>query len=156
MTDIKVLKNKKGFTLIELIVVMAILAILAAIAIPKFSAMRVASAVNADASTAAQIANACRVQETQTGDLVTSLDPTAAGGLKATYMVVPAIQTLAGTTAGTTFSLSAATVAASKYGAITGGGGVNPYIVSFTPSSSFGPYNVAQNVIEHVKFLIEP
>lgn len=33
----KILKNKKGFTLIELIVVIAIIAILAAIAIPTFS-----------------------------------------------------------------------------------------------------------------------
>lgn len=152
----KVLENEKGFTLIELIIVMAILAVLAAIAIPKFSALRVASTVNADASTAAQIVNACRVQETQTGDLVTSLDPTAVGGLKANYMVVPATQTLAGTTAGTTFSLSTATLATSNYGIIAGGGGVNPYIVSFTPSSSFSPYNVEQNVIENVKFLIEP
>ncbi|WP_409968071.1 type II secretion system protein [Bengtsoniella intestinalis] len=33
----KVLKNKKGFTLVELIVVIAILAVLAMIAIPTFS-----------------------------------------------------------------------------------------------------------------------
>lgn len=36
----KMLKNKKGFTLVELIVVIAILGILATIAIPKYSGMR--------------------------------------------------------------------------------------------------------------------
>jgi type IV pilus assembly protein PilA len=45
-------KKKKGFTLIELIIVIAIIAILAAVAIPKFGAVR------ADANLAADRANA--------------------------------------------------------------------------------------------------
>ncbi|WZL71465.1 type II secretion system protein [Clostridiaceae bacterium 35-E11] len=36
----KMLRNKKGFTLVELIVVIAVLGILAGIAVPKYSGMR--------------------------------------------------------------------------------------------------------------------
>ena len=52
------LKNekKKGFTLVELIIVIAIIAILAAIAIPKFGEMRQTANVKADIATAKNIA----------------------------------------------------------------------------------------------------
>lgn len=54
--------KKKGFTLIELIVVIAILGVLALVAVPKFAGMQNASKVKADAATAKQIVNAARVQ----------------------------------------------------------------------------------------------
>ncbi len=41
-------KNKKGFTLIELIIVLAVMAIIALIAIPNFSAVRENSKTKAD------------------------------------------------------------------------------------------------------------
>ena len=56
---IKNLKNKKkGFTLIELIIVIAIIAILAAVAIPKFGEVRKNAALKTDIANAKTIANA--------------------------------------------------------------------------------------------------
>ncbi|WP_294392304.1 prepilin-type N-terminal cleavage/methylation domain-containing protein [uncultured Clostridium sp.] len=47
--------KKKGFTLVELIIVIAIIAILAAMAIPKFSAVRTDSKVSNDVAAAKNI-----------------------------------------------------------------------------------------------------
>ena len=49
-------KKKKGFTLVELIIVIAIIAILAAMAIPKFSSMRLQAKVSNDVAAAKNIA----------------------------------------------------------------------------------------------------
>ena len=58
---LKKLENKKGFTLVELIIVIAILAIIMLIAIPNFSGIQQRMQVRADKSTAAQIGKAVRV-----------------------------------------------------------------------------------------------
>jgi prepilin-type N-terminal cleavage/methylation domain-containing protein len=55
------LKNKKGFTLIELIVVIAILGILAVIAIPRFSGFTERAKVGNDEQYAALVANSALV-----------------------------------------------------------------------------------------------
>lgn len=54
-------RNKKGFTLVELIVVIAILGILAAIAVPRLSGTRDKAAFKADVATAATIGKAAQM-----------------------------------------------------------------------------------------------
>ena len=54
-------KANKGFTLVELIIVIAILAIIMLIAIPNFSGIQQRMQVRADKATAAQIGKAVRV-----------------------------------------------------------------------------------------------
>ena len=55
------LKSKKGFTLVELIIVIAILGIIALIAVPSLTGVQKRSQVNADIRTAEQIGKAVRV-----------------------------------------------------------------------------------------------
>lgn len=56
------LKNRKGFTLIELIVVLAVLAIIMAIAIPRFTGVREQAKVDSDAATLASIAKLAELE----------------------------------------------------------------------------------------------
>jgi len=58
-------KNNKGFTLVELIIVIAILAIIMLIAIPNFSGIQQRMQVRADKATAAQIGKAVRIWYTE-------------------------------------------------------------------------------------------
>lgn len=66
-------RSQKGFTLVELVIVMAVLVVLAAIAIPRYNGVLNESKVKSDAITAAGIVNAARIQETSSGDQVASL-----------------------------------------------------------------------------------
>ncbi len=70
------LKNKRGFTLIELIVVLAVLAIILAIAIPRFVTIQDESRIKADVATAEQIIKAARLMEARRNDgNATDYDP---------------------------------------------------------------------------------
>ena len=60
-------KNKNGFTLIELIIVIAIMAILGAIAIPNFLNTSNKARLKADIQSAIVIDNAKNMYETETG-----------------------------------------------------------------------------------------
>jgi type IV pilus assembly protein PilA len=67
-------KNEKGFTLIELMIVIAIIGILAAIAIPQFSAYRIRSY---NSSSQADLRNAATAQEAYFVDWDTYADTTS-------------------------------------------------------------------------------
>jgi len=66
-------EGQKGFTLVELVIVMAVLLVLAAIAIPRYNGILNESKVKSDAVTAAGIISAARIQETSTGNPVGAL-----------------------------------------------------------------------------------
>lgn len=59
--------NQKGFTLVELIVVIAILGILAAVAVPNYMNYQRRSRINTDVSSAGEIIRAARTQIIETG-----------------------------------------------------------------------------------------
>ena len=65
---VKKINNRKGFTLVELVVVLAILGILGAIAVPKFIGIQDEARIKADAATASQIVTSARIMEISRND----------------------------------------------------------------------------------------
>ena len=63
------LRSKKGFSLVELIIVIAILGIIAVIAVPNLTSVQKNSQVNADIRTAEQIGKAVRIWLTDTNNV---------------------------------------------------------------------------------------
>lgn len=127
----KRIHNRKGFTLIELIVVIAILGIIALIAIPRYANLQAAARVKAEGATASEIINAARVQESDNnGVKVVALvsgggaTTAATGLLMPEYMKVPTTPTY--------------TIA---------GGGAADYEVSWTTTAA--GFTAAQKVIEN-------
>lgn len=124
--------NKKGFSLIELIVVIAILAIIAAIAIPRFAIIQANSEVKSDIATAEEICNMARLQHVETGIALGVI-----GDLTAAYMVVPTPQS----NAAGAFALSL-------------NAGTNRYEVTFTQANG-SSYGANQLVVENEEDVIE-
>jgi len=64
-TIINKLKNRKGFTLVELIVVIAVLGIIMSIAVPRYIGIQEQARVDADYTTGAMIAKAAELYYVQ-------------------------------------------------------------------------------------------
>lgn len=70
-------KNEKGFTLVELIVVMAVLAVISAIAVPRFLGVQEDAKLEADYATAAMLGKAAELYLVKDGNTTTTLEAEA-------------------------------------------------------------------------------
>lgn len=134
------LRNKKGFTLIELIVVLAVLAIIMAIAVPRFLGVQDEARIKGDAATAQQIIKAARLQEARNSDgtVVVGYNKTAEAGETDWDVNIMAWPTSKNAT---------------DAGFVLSGGGDDDYVVTWTVST--GTYaNKLQTLTEGVEFSI--
>lgn len=76
-------KNKKGFTLVELIVVLAVLAVISAIAVPRFLEVQENAKLDADYAVGAMLGKAAELYLVDDNHTTKQLDDaTTAGGIQ--------------------------------------------------------------------------
>ncbi len=155
-------RNTKGFTLVELVVVIAIIGILGAIAVPRFTNLRASSTVKADAATAAEIISAARIQEVDTGKEVKGLNGKGEVGdvgedhkLKDEYMTVPAPQSVEPDGEGNLATTNIFTISKVEKKVDEKTEKKDLYTVTWIPNNA-GKYNEEQTVIEGEPFKIKP
>ncbi len=68
----KIIRNKKGFTLLELVIVITILGILISLAVPKYMGIKTEAENNAKKATARIIASAVTMAKTLEGEALTN------------------------------------------------------------------------------------
>lgn len=88
----KMLNNKKGFTLIELIVVIAILGILAAVLVPRVTGFTESARVSADDANAKMLENVAKIIEADSGTPPTVSTFTSTYGSNTYLSVIPEAQ----------------------------------------------------------------
>ena len=76
MKNLKKIKNKKGFTLIEMVIVITIIGILSSIAVTKYSTVQENAKKNADYATAANLATAAMISISDGHDSTDDISPT--------------------------------------------------------------------------------
>lgn len=82
-------RNKKGFTLIELIVVIAILGILAVIIIPRLGAFRESANIASDRATLRTVQGAVNMYNAQNGRFPTAANYAALSGPLVGFLEMP-------------------------------------------------------------------
>lgn len=82
MKNLKKIKNKKGFTLIEMVIVITIIGILSSIAVTKYSTVQENAKKNADYATAANLATAAMISISDGHDSIDDISPTGLLGHK--------------------------------------------------------------------------
>lgn len=87
-------RNERGFTLVELLIVIAIIAILAAVALPQFVQYRQKAAASSAAMTLTSCAHELNAQYADTGTVVTK--SCLVGSTTATLTLDPSAGTVSG------------------------------------------------------------
>ncbi len=77
-----IMRNKEGFTLVELIIVMAILAVLAGIAVPKFANVLAQSKIKAHNTNVEMLENAVETYSAQTDTALETINAADSAAIK--------------------------------------------------------------------------